>query len=144
MAELEEGAASSSGYESDDDDSAADAARQAGRDGGNGAGVAAEEGGSSAGGRVVGCGCEAVVDLDFDPGRLDAAEQRLLSACRALMEAATGIVRALGRALLQGACAAFGVVLAGARARYRQAQSLNCKDRWLDHTCCVPARLQTT
>ncbi|GBF99347.1 hypothetical protein Rsub_11759 [Raphidocelis subcapitata] len=108
MAELEEGTASSSeGDDDGDDDGGADGARQGGGDGANGDGTAAAAaaaaaGGSTAGARVVGCGCEAVVDLDFDPGRLDAAEQRLLSACRALMEAATGIVRALGRALLQG------------------------------------------
>jgi hypothetical protein len=55
-----------------------------------------------------------LADLDFDPGTLDAPERNLLAACLQLMEAVAAVVKAFGRALLQGAYAVCGARSRGA------------------------------
>lgn len=43
-----------------------------------------------------------LADLDFETGKLSDHERELLSSCRQLMETAVAVLKALGRALLQG------------------------------------------
>jgi len=82
---------------------AADAAAAVNR--GQPAAAAANGGASGNGEAAAGEGnlsLRELADLDFDPGQLNGRERDLLTACRVLMETATAVVKALGRALLQG------------------------------------------
>ncbi|KAI8463453.1 MAG: hypothetical protein J3K34DRAFT_147108 [Monoraphidium minutum] len=125
----EEGPASGSGYESDDDTSSGGAAA-GGSGGGAGAGAAAEPqgtgsdgggeaaaassgsdgdgGGGGGGGGGSPRNLRELADLDFEPGALSAPERAVLGGCRALMAAAADVLKALGRALLQGPALAAG------------------------------------
>jgi hypothetical protein len=132
MQELEEGdggGGGGSGYESDDDagsseagaaaggaSTAGSACRGGGGSGGSG-GAASAQGGGGANGdaaAVVGAGdtsgrlhnLRELADLDFEAGELSGRERELLSSCRALMESAAAVVKAFGRALLQGGLSA--------------------------------------
>ena len=125
MEELDEEGGSSSGYESEDDEgsregggaAAPGATARTQGDSGGGAGSSAAEGasgghgGSGGDAEGAGGGAEAggsphnlreIADLDFETGKLSSTEREMLGSCQALMQAGTEVIKAYGRALLQG------------------------------------------